>query len=428
MSTNPPDVPTVAASGCPFSGTKPSKEDKPSKEERIARFGRDFFEDFDFDDPAFNTQLYPVLDSLLEHCPVARSNVGSGYWIVSRNEDVRRIGQDWRTFSSAKGYQPNRPEGLPYLFPEESDPPIHTAWRDALNPHLSPKTVAHYDEAIRHDVNVLIDRFIDKGQVEFISEFGAILPGWAFFKNILGVPVEHLDMLVAAVENGTFAQPPSERAGHFAVIFKYLEDYLRKRSQEPPRDDLVSTIVRNVIYPDGTKAPWAHQVSILVDITFGGIATTTYVMGSAIRFLAEHPADREALIDNPEYMTSAIEEFARVFAPVVALGRTCTRDTEIAGTKMKEGDFVMLNYAASSRDPRVVENPQKVDITRNSVLHSAFGVGPHRCIGSNLARLELRCFLEEWHKRIPSYAIKPGTTPRYETGFLRSMRNLDLVF
>lgn len=421
MNAPTPKPDDKSASGCPFSGTRPSKE------ELVARFGRDFFEDFNFDDPGFNTHLYDIQDTLLEHCPVARSNVGSGYWVVSRNEDVRRIGQDWKTFSSAKGYQPNRPEGLPYLFPEESDPPIHTAWRDALNPHLSPKTVANYDSAIRHDVNVLIDRFIDKGSVEFISEFGAILPGWAFFKNILGVPVEHLDMLVASVENGTFA-PPEERAGHFAVIFKYLDEYLRKRSQEPPRDDLVSTIVKNVVYPDGSKAPWAHQVSILVDVTFGGIATTTYVMGSAIRFLAEHPADREALIDNPEYMASAIEEFARVFAPVVALGRTCTRDTEVAGTKMKEGDFVMLNYAASSRDPRVVENPQKIDITRSSVLHSAFGVGPHRCIGSNLARLELRCFLEEWLKRIPSFAVKPGTNPKYETGFLRSMRNLNLVF
>lgn len=422
MSTMPPDTKTGTQSGCPFSGNKPSKE------ELIARFGRDMFEDFNFDDPAFNDKHYEVQDSLLAHCPVARSNIGAGYWVVSRNEDVRRIGQDWKTFSSAKGYMPNRPEGLPYLMPEESDPPYHTAWRDALNPHLSPKAVANYDEAIRKDVNVLIDRFIDKGQVEFISEFGALLPGWAFFKNILGVPVDDLDMLVAAVENGTFAQPPESRAGHFEVIFKYLADYLRKRAAEPPRDDLVSTIIKNVTYPDGNKAPFEHQVSVLVDITFGGIATTTYVMGSAIRFLAEHPADREALIDNPEYMASAIEEFARIYAPVVALGRTVTKDTEVAGQKMKEGDFVMLNYAASSRDPRAVENPQKIDIARSSVLHSAFGVGPHRCIGSNLARLEMRCFLEEWHKRIPAYAVKSGTKPRYETGFLRSMRNLDLVF
>jgi len=112
----------------------------------------------------------------------------------------------------------------------------------------------------------------------------------------------------------------------------------------------------------------------------------------------------------------------------VALGRTCTRDVEVSGTQMKEGDFVMLVYGAASRDPRVVEDPQKIDIFRESVIHSTFGVGPHRCIGSHLARIELKVFIEEWLRRIPSFSVKDGTSPTYETGFLRSMRNLHLTF
>lgn len=402
-----------------------SQRERPSKQALIDKYGRDFFNDFDFDDPAFNEHIHDILDDMLEHCPVARSNVGTGFWLVSRNSEVRRVGQDWRTFSSAKGYQPNRPPDLPYLMPEESDPPIHTAWREVLNPHLAPKTVAAYDQPIRDDVNVLIDRFIDRGECEFISEFGSLLPGWAFFKNILGVPVDDLDKLVASVENGTFA-PPEERAGHFSFIFEYMADYLKQRAKEAPRDDIVSTILKNVTYPDGNEAPFEHQVSILVDITFGGIATTTYVMGSAVHHLAENIQDRKDLINDPTLMDSAIEEFARIFPPVVALGRTCMKDVEVAGTKMEEGDFVMLCYAASSRDPRVVEEAPKLDIHRKNVLHSAFGVGPHRCIGSNLARVELRAFLEEWLRRIPEFRVKPGTEPRYETGFLRSMRELHL--
>jgi cytochrome P450 len=399
----------------------------PSPENLKARYGRDIFRDFNYDDPHFNTHFTDTLDTQLKHCPVARSNVGTGYWWVTRNEDVRRVGQDWRTFSNAKGYQPNRPEGLPYLYPEESDPPRHTAWRSVLNPHLSPGTVARYEAPIRQDVNTLIDRFIDRGSCEFVGEFGAILPGWAFFKNVLGVPVDHLAMLVDGVERGTFA-PVEERASHFGRVFEYLGKYLEQRSREPKRDDMVDTILAGVNYEDGQPAPWEHKVSILVDITFGGIATTTYVMASAIHYLATHPADREALVDNFDMMPNAIEEFARVFPPVVGLGRTCMRDVEVAGTRMKAGDFVMLAYAASSRDPRVIENPTKVDITRDSVLHSTFGVGPHRCIGSNLARLELRATLEEWLQRIPSFALKAGTAPVYETGFLRSMRQLHLVW
>ena len=396
-------------------------------EEMKQRYGRDMFNDFDIDDPRFGDNLFPILDAMLEKCPVVRSNVGTGYWMVSRNADIRRIGQDWRTFSSAKGYQPNRPAGLPYLLPEESDPPKHTAWRDVLNPHLSPNAVANYDVQIRKDANTLIDAFIDRGECEFIGEFAAKLPGWAFFKNVLGVPVDDLDMLVDGVNNGTFA-PREERAGHFAKVFEYLGKYLAIRRDQPPRGDMVDTIVKGVEYEPGVPCPWEDRVSILVDLTFGGIATTTYVMGGSIHYLATNPAAREALIDNPDLMERAVEEFVRVFPPVVALGRTCTRDVDVAGTQMKAGDFVLLNYAASSRDPRVVQDPTKIDITRESVLHSAFGVGVHRCIGSNLARLELKASFEEWLKRIPNFALKGGMQPTYETGILRVMKQLPLVF
>src|SRR5690349_12732796 len=104
----------------------------PGAEELKAKFGRDIFRDFDYDDAGFNKHFIETLDTQQRHCPVARSTVGTGYWWVTRNEDVRRIGQDWKTFSNAQGYQPNRPEGLPYLYPEESDPPRHTAWRNLL--------------------------------------------------------------------------------------------------------------------------------------------------------------------------------------------------------------------------------------------------------------------------------------------------------
>jgi cytochrome P450 len=396
-------------------------------EEMKSLYGRDMFNDFDINDPKFGENVFGILDAMLSKCPVVRSNVGQGYWMVTRNADVRRIGQDWRTFSSAKGYQPNRPEGLPYLMPEESDPPKHTAWRDVLNPFLSPRAVANYDKQIRADANTLIDSFIDKHECEFVSEFGAKLPGWAFFKNILGVPIDDLDLLVRGVEDGTFA-PPEERAGHFAKVFDYLGKYLAMRRDQPPRGDLIDTIAAGVKYEDGSLAPWEDRVSILVDLTFGGIATTTYVMAASLHYLATHPAAREALVDNPEMMESAVEEFTRVFPPVVALGRTCTRDVDVAGTQMKEGDFVLLNYAASSRDPRVVDNPTEIDISRQSVLHSAFGVGVHRCIGSNLARVELKATFEEWLKRIPEFSVKGGTAPTYETGILRTMKQLELVW
>ncbi len=284
------------------------------------------------------------------------------------------------------------------------------------------------EPSIRDDVNELIDRFIDRGECEFISEFGALLPGWAFFKNVLGLPVDDLAQLVEGVEEGTFNPDMNERGRHFANVFAYLEDHLRWRSEQPEREDLIGTILKGVTYDDGEPAPWEHKVSILVDLTFGGIATTTFVMASAIHHLATHPDQRQLLIDDPSLIENAIEEYARFFPPVVALGRTCTRDVEIAGTEIPAGEFVMLTYAAASRDPRHMDDPGKIDLTRQGIPHSTFGVGRHRCIGSNLARVELSTTLEEWLKRIPEFSVKPGTEPVYVTGYLRSMRKLELVW
>lgn len=394
-------------------------------EESIAKYGRDIYNDFDLDAPVFNDKHVEIIDDLVEKCPVAHSKVGEGYYLVAQNKLVREVGQNWRTFSAAKGYMPNRPDGLPYLYPEESDPPLHTAWRQALNPFMGPATIKEYEATIRSDANALIDRFIDKGECEFVSEFAALLPGWAFFKNVLGVPIDDLDRLVDGVEDGTFNPDPEVRAAKFGYVFQYLGDYLEKRSKEEPRGDMVDMIAAGVTYEDGTESAWADRVSVLVDMTFGGIATTTYVMASGMHYLAENPEARKILLSDPDtYMPRAIEEFARVYAPVVALGRTCTKDVEIGGRQLKEGDFIMMLYAGASRDPRVVEDPKTIDITRETVLHSAFGVGIHRCIGSNLARLELRATFEEFLRRIPEYKVKPGGEPTYVSGFLRSMRSV----
>ena len=394
-------------------------------EESIAKYGRDIYNDFDLDAPVFNEKHVEIIDDLVEKCPVAHSKVGEGYYLVAQNKLVREVGQNWRTFSAAKGYMPNRPDGLPYLYPEESDPPLHTAWRQALNPFMGPGTIAEYEATIRSDANALIDRFIDKGECDFVSEFAALLPGWAFFKNVLGVPIDDLDRLVDGVEDGTFNPDPEVRAAKFGYVFQYLGEYLEKRSKEEPRGDMVDMIAAGVTYEDGTESAWADRVSVLVDMTFGGIATTTYVMASGMHYLAENPEARKILLSDPDtYMPRAIEEFARVYAPVVALGRTCTKDVEIGGRQLKEGDFIMMLYAGASRDPRVVEDPKTIDITRETVLHSAFGVGIHRCIGSNLARLELRATFEEFLRRIPEYKVKPGGEPTYVSGFLRSMRSV----
>lgn len=392
------------------------------------QFGRDMFNDFDIDDPKFNDNFYPVLDAMVAQCPVAHSKVGDGYSLINRYEDVRKAGQDWRTFSSAKGFQPNRGEGIPYLYPEESDPPYHTNWRRGLNKFFAPEVVNSYEPSLRADANDLIDGFIDKGKCEFVGEFAAELPGRAFFKNVIGVPVEDLPMLLKAMDAGIYG-PVEKRGEEFGKAFGYLGEYLATRKGKEPEGegDLVDFIA-NGVDRDGEICPWEDRVSIITDLTLGGIATTTFVMSGAMLHLAENPDDQKALRDDPSKILNAVEEFVRYYPPVVALGRSCTRDVEIGGHQFKKDDFVLLNYASASRDPKAIDNPTKLDINRDSILHTAFGVGPHRCIGSHLARLELRVTLEELLRRLPEFSIEPGTTQSYETGVLRTMKSLNLVF
>lgn len=390
------------------------------------QFGRDMYSDFDIEDPEFNDRFYEVLDSFVQECPVARSNVGDGYWVINNYADVKRCGQDWKTFSSAKGFAPNRDPEMPYLYPEESDPPYHNTWRRALNPYFSPEAIASFEVSVRAEANNLIDQFIDKGECDYIPEFSSVLPGKAMFENLLGVPVEDIPMLINDMDAG-FYGPVDERAGSLNKAFTYLGEYLAKRYDEPPRGDVVDAIAQGV-ERDGEPCPWQDRVSILTDLALGGIVTATFVMSGGMVHLATHPEDRKALVNDPSLIPQAAEEFVRYYPPVVALGRTVTTDVEVAGQQLKEDDFVLLNYASASRDPQAIENPEKCDIYRERVPNTAFGVGVHRCIGAHLARLELKVAFEEFLRRIPEFGLKPGTQPQYETGILRSMKSLQLVF
>lgn len=177
---------------------------------------------------------------------------------------------------------------------------------------------------------------------------------------------------------------------------------------------------------DGEPCAWEDKVHTILDIVFGGLVTTTHAIAGAMYELATKPDVRQEILQHPACLATAVEETVRLHAPVVAVGRTACADVEVCGVEIKTGDRVALNFAAASRDPEVCTNPRKFDVHRKEVVHTAFGAGPYRCIGEHLARLEIRVAIEEFLKRIPDFELEPGTQPQYESGQLRTMKNLRL--
>jgi cytochrome P450 len=389
------------------------------------RTGRDMHTDFDIEDPSLAENFEGVLDDLVAHCPVARSTVGDGYHVINRHADVRRVGRDWRTFSSADGWMLNAPPGesIPIL-PEDSDPPYHNTWRGVLNPFFTPSAVARLEDAARDYARELLDAMEPKGSCEFIADFAAQLPGQILFNTVVPIPVDDLPQLFHDIDTYSFG-PLDERIPAFGRVYEYLHVFLKDRAAQEPRGDIIDVIVAGVD-KDGEPCPLEDKVHILLDVIFGGLATTTHAMSGAAYHFATHPDIRHDLAANPELIPNAVEEVVRLYPPVVAPARTVKHDVEVAGVQLKAGDRVAVNFAAASRDPDVCANPGQFDIRRTDVVQTAFGVGVHRCLGAHLARLELKVTIEELLARIPDFELVPGTRPTYESGQLRTMKNLRL--
>lgn len=386
--------------------------------------GRDHFNDFDLDSPEFNEHYDEVLDTLLEQCPVAHSKAFGGYWFVSRAEDFRRCAQDHETFTTTLGFEPSRSneEGGLKLYPLELDPPYQTRWRSALGEYFSPRAIRSRTENIREHTNFLIDRFIEAGSCDFVDAFAAQLPARVFFGSFLGVPFDELAFIQKAVDDAMRGKP-EVRPAAWGTVSEWLISYLKQRESEPPRGDFVDAVLAGVDDDTGAPCPWDHKLFVMMDMMAGGMGTTSHVLASMVHHLATTPGVRERITDDPSLRPLYAEEIIRVFAPIVAVGRTATRDVEVAGTQIREGDFVMLSQAAAAVDPRFVSDPRTVNIDRRAEVNLAFSYGAHRCIGAHIGRLQMTVALDELLRRV--HDIEVVEPPVY--GNSSVARNMDVL-
>ncbi|MFT4561151.1 MAG: cytochrome P450 [Gammaproteobacteria bacterium] len=390
-------------------------------------FSRDWHADFDLNDPSFGDQFNEICDDLVEHCPVARSQVGEGYWVVNGHEDVQQILRDWPIFSSADGIiGVNRPADQPLFKPNEIDPPEHDQLRKAMNPYFTAKITAQHEPAIREIVNGLIDKFIDDGEVELVAQFSDPIPALAFCQAVASMPLEDMPFLQKTFHDA-ITGPVEDRAPNWLKGQEYMEEFMRQRKLTARQNDIVDAIAY-FEFPDGQAYTHTERAGTLTQLTAGGIETTGAVISGAIHHLAVNPLQRRNLRDEPSAIPRAVEEYLRYFVAAPCLGRRVMKDTELSGTMLSRGDYVVYNLGSANRDPKIFDDPQALDIERSPNKHLTFAAGVHTCIGMHLARLNIRIAIETFLQRVPDYTVKDGFEPHFQAGITRSMTALELSF
>jgi len=366
-----------------------------------------FVEHFDHHDPRLGRDPDELFDVMVGRCPVAHSDQHGGFWVVSGYEETKFILQNPLLFSSEQSVRVPAGEETPPLPPIEIDPPRHAKYRSILAPAFSPRSIKALEGQIRALTNRLIDAFVRDGRCELVADLAAPLPT-GIFTQIMGLPIEDTQRFYAwknIINHESRTDNDPDAAGRATgEAIAYLKTVLDAR-RAAPKDDIASQLVESEL--DGEPIEESEMLRMAFLLFLGGLDTVTSALTYSFAHLATHPADRDLIVRDPSVIPTAVEELLRNNA-VIMIGRVASEDVEIGGHQIKAGDRVLCNSIAANRDPRQFPSPRQVQFDRASNRHVSFGMGPHRCVGSHLARLELGIVLEEFHQRIPDYRIEEG--------------------
>jgi cytochrome P450 len=307
--------------------------------------------------------------------------------------------------------------------PISSDPPFHHDARKLLLPAFTKSAVSKQEPGTRAFCESLVDGFAGRDVVDAAAEYAQHIP-MRVIADMLGFPPEDGAQFARFVENTLEGVnlPPEERIDRMSELFEYIYDRIREHIAQP-RDDLTSYLLDVELY--GRKLDPTHVAGTIVLLLIAGIDTTWSAIGASLWHLAGHPDDRRRLVAEPELMPTALEEFLRAYAPVT-MARLVKDDMTWHGVDMKADDWVLLPFPAANRDPDQFERADEVVIDRKVNRHAAFGLGIHRCVGSHLARMELRVALEVWLSRIPEFSLADPGAVTWSSGQIRGPRQLPL--
>ena len=382
---------------------------------------RDWETDFDVGDPQYESDPYAIWDDLRATCPVPHTERRGGAFLTTRYADVVEVARDVETFSSRDvGVLPTK-EGASLLVapPITSDPPFHTEARQILLKYFSPKVIERLEDKTHAICTELLDDLDGSDTADAAADYAQHIPV-RIIAHMLGVPEADEERFTGwAVKLFQESSQDTEvNAATIREVLAYFDEQVTARRAERA-DDLISALIDTEL--GGAPLTQKHLLGTCFLLLLAGIDTTWSGIGASLWHLAAHPDDRDLLVARPELIDTAVEEFLRAYSPVT-MARVATSDTEVAGCPVHAGAKLYLSFAAANRDPAAFERPDEVLLDRRQNRHLAFGVGIHRCLGSNLARMEMRVAIQAWLARYPGFAIRPDVEVRWGGAQVRGPR------
>src|SRR6516162_1055781 len=381
--------------------------------------------DFDHHSDEFNLNELAVNADLRQKCPVAWNENYGGFWFLSSYDAVSQTARDDDTFSHK--YEPNaangvnyqgemgvpRPEGQPALGIGEVDGPYHLALRHALAPFFSPGAVQNMKPFMEQKAHEFLDQHIGDGRMDLVRDYASPVPAILTMK-LMGLPYDNWH-LYANLFHSVMAIPQESdeyinAIAEVPAMMQGVLDYAASRRAKP-EDDLTSFLIQFEF--DGQRLTDEQLLNILWNLIGGGVDTTTSQTALTLLHLGTHPELRQQLIDHPELHRTATDEFLRYFSVNQQLSRTVTRDVILDGQQLRRNDRVIISWLAANHDEQEFAGPDQIVLDRAPNRHVAFGLGPHRCIGSHLARLMSEVMVRAVLDRIPDYQVDLGGVHEY---------------
>jgi cytochrome P450 len=366
-------------------------------------------DNWDLRDPDFadNDLLYDVYAVMREKAPFVHTDAPflrpnpDGAWVSTRYEESYEVLRDWQHFSNDPGEETAQmlPDAVITL-----DPPRQQHLRKTLNPYFSPARMTELEPRVRAVTDQLIDEFIETGAGD-LAHVAWRQPGLVFFQYILGMPVKEVPMYLELTDTALNGDDVDTRLRKSAELYQCVSAEIAARQKQPSRDDMIDVLLAATI--DGEPLSFDGIVANAVLLVQASLETTSSAMSFAFHYLGTHTEQRDQLVRDPDIIPLAVEEFIRFAGSVHGLDRTVAEEVEVAGHVFCPGENVVVNYAAANRDPREFDEPDRCILDRRTNRHLGFGAGAHRCLGSNLARLEFRVGLEQVITRLPDFVVPP---------------------